>query len=177
MSLFSPHFLRFFPGKLILNFATVGKIGTNLKAPGTWGAVIGLLWYTIFFYGLNFWQFFLLFFVSVWFAIAICGEAERIMGQKDSPSIILDEVVSMPLCFYGIEKFHGQIENWRIFLLGFLLFRFFDILKPLGIRSLQNIKGGLGIVIDDVVAALFTLICIHLLFLCAIYCPFHCCGL
>jgi phosphatidylglycerophosphatase A len=51
---------------------------------------------------------------------------------------------------------------WKILLYGFFLFRFFDIIKPLGIRSLERLKGGVGIVVDDVAAALATCITLHM---------------
>ena len=54
--------------------------------------------------------------------------------------------------------------NWKWMLIGFILFRFFDILKPWPISWLdKQVKGGFGIMIDDILAGLFSLICLHLI--------------
>jgi phosphatidylglycerophosphatase A len=50
---------------------------------------------------------------------------------------------------------------WQIMLLGLILFRFFDIVKPMGIRSLQRLDGGRGIVFDDLAAAIYTCLVLH----------------
>ena len=80
--------------------------------------------------------------------------------------IVLDEFVAVPLVFFGLGGTNGLIAyygGWPILLLGFGLFRFFDILKPLGISRLQNLHGGVGCVADDLAAALASCICLHLL--------------
>jgi len=76
--------------------------------------------------------------------------------------VILDEFVVMPLCFLGWRSLVGPLPPWAVFLTGFALFRFFDILKPLGIRRLQDLPGGWGVVVDDVAAALASCAVMHL---------------
>jgi phosphatidylglycerophosphatase A len=85
------------------------------------------------------------------------------MGQKDPPSIILDEFCAMPLCFLGIERFAGQVAVWKILLCGFCIFRLLDVLKPFGIRALERFRGGVGIMVDDMAAALMTCLALHVI--------------
>ena len=62
----------------------------------------------------------------------------------------------MPLCFLGWRGLVGPWPPWAVFLAGLALFRLFDIWKPLGIRRLQDLPGGWGVVVDDIAAALAT---------------------
>ncbi|MCC5790338.1 MAG: phosphatidylglycerophosphatase A [Opitutales bacterium] len=160
--------LSLLPPRWIVQVATLGPIGQKLKAPGTWGSVVGFLWFTLLFAPMGeiwLWVFGSL---TVLAAVAICGEAEIIMGKRDPGEIILDEMVAVPFCFVGIMPLLHSDEfttppAWVILILAFLLFRFFDILKPLGIRRSQKLPRGWGVVIDDVLAALATAACLHLI--------------
>ena len=84
-------------------------------------------------------------------AIPICGAAERAYGKKDDGRIVADEYLTFPLCMVGLPA-----VPW-VMALAFLSHRVFDILKPPPARGLQALKGGLGIVIDDVFASLYAL--------------------
>jgi phosphatidylglycerophosphatase A len=83
------------------------------------------------------------------------------MGKKDPGEVILDEFVAMPLCFIGWRALPGPLPVWAVFLVGLGLFRLFDILKPFGIRRLQSLPAGWGVVIDDLVAALAACATMH----------------
>jgi phosphatidylglycerophosphatase A len=88
-------------------------------------------------------------------AVGLCGEAEVRLGKQDPGEVILDEFVAMPLCFLGWPALVATgWPVWAIYAAGFGLFRFFDILKPLGISRLQGLPGGWGVVVDDLAAAL-----------------------
>jgi len=100
--------------------------------------------------------------VSSYLAVAICGEAEVRLGRSDPGEIILDEFVAMPLCFIGWSELTVGISNGVVLLAGFTLFRFFDIVKPLGISRLQCWPAGWGVVVDDLAAALATCGALHL---------------
>lgn len=156
-----PAWIKRVPKVWILALATLGPIGNKLLAPGTWAAFIGLWFYVLCFRGLSFLSFFCLSALCVYIAILICDRAEHHLQTRDPDCIVLDEFVAMPICFLG---FHEHLEThglWGLLLLGFMLFRYFDIWKPLGIYKLQDLPGGLGIVIDDVVAALATNVLLH----------------
>lgn len=162
MRLQQPIWPRFLSTQLVLNLARLGPVGTRLPAPGTWGAAAGLLYFTVFFYPLGTVATVLLSTLACYLAVALCGEAEFRLARKDPGEVILDEFVVMPLCFLGWHHLAGPWPQWVLFLTGFLLFRFYDILKPLGIRRLQDLPGGWGVVMDDVAAALASCATMHL---------------
>lgn len=161
MKLVQPIWPRFLPTSSVLAAATLGPVGRRLPAPGTWGSVAGLLYFTVIFYPLSLVGSLLLSALGCYVAIAICGEAEYRLGRKDPGEVILDEFVAMPLCFLGWRQLVGPLPPWAVFLAGFALFRFFDILKPLGIRRLQDLPAGWGVVVDDVAAALAACVTLH----------------
>jgi phosphatidylglycerophosphatase A len=152
-----PVWIKTLSSKTVVGLATL-FVGERVVAPGTVGSGLGLLWYILFFYGDNFSWFLLKVIVSVYVAIVICGEAELRLKKKDPAGVILDEMVAMPVCFVTSDALQPRFKMWMILLGGFLFFRFFDIVKPLGIKKLQNFNGGIGIVIDDLIAAVYTAI-------------------
>ena len=85
-----------------------------------------------------------------------CSEAERTLGVHDAPAIILDEVWAM--------TFIVILNPWAVWLwpgllgIAFLLFRFFDIVKPPPLKHLARLTGGWGIMADDLGAAVYTVI-------------------
>lgn len=147
----------------VCGLATCGRLGYVRKGPGTVGSLVGLVLYTIFFYAVPVFSQVMALLLLTWFAIGICGEAERRLQKRDPGEIILDEVIAVPMCFIGIHYWTMQTGHlWLYMVLGFLLFRFFDILKPLGINRLQSYPQGIGVVADDIGAALYTLVLLHL---------------
>jgi len=161
----SPLWLRLIPSRYIVSVATVGPVGRVKKAPGTFGTVAGLVWFTLFFYHGGYFTYLLLGGLSVWFAVMWCGEAEVRLGKMDPPEVVLDEVVAVPFCFLGLQPylFADEGRAWAVILAGFILFRIFDIAKPFGIKRLQSLPGGGGVVADDVAAAFATCFCLHLI--------------
>jgi len=75
--------------------------------------------------------------------------------------VVLDEFVAIPLVYLGWPSLVAAAPGWVVLLAGFGLFRLFDILKPLGIRKLQDLPGGWGVVADDVAAALVACAALH----------------
>jgi phosphatidylglycerophosphatase A len=86
---------------------------------------------------------------SFFFASWISGEAERSWERKDHPRIVIDEIVGYLITMLWLPK------TILFIILGFILFRFFDIVKPPPIRLLEKVKGGYGVVLDDVVAGVY----------------------
>ena len=83
-------------------------------------------------------------------AIWIAGEAEKMLGKKDPGCIVIDEIAGMAVTLLAIPF---TLQNA---IAGFLLFRFFDVLKPPPIRTIdKKVHGGVGIVLDDVIAGVF----------------------
>lgn len=164
MSLSRPTWQRALSTKTVLACARLGPLGRNLPAPGTWGSLAGLLYFTVFFaHGLSPFGLLLLNLAGIYVAVALCGEAEVRLGRRDPGEVILDEFVAMPLCFLGWLQLAGTWPRWVVLVSGFLLFRLYDILKPFGIRRLQDLHGGWGVVVDDLAAALATCVTLHAL--------------
>lgn len=152
----------FLPRAVVLGAATLGPVGHWGRAPGTLGSMAGLLLYTAFIHHLSLPLQILSLLALTYLAIGFCGEAEARLFKRDPGEIILDEFIAMPWCFLGLGS-AMEPRMWLYMLLGFLLFRFFDIVKPLGIRKLQALPGGVGVVLDDLAAAAATCLCLHLL--------------
>jgi phosphatidylglycerophosphatase A len=163
MRLQQPIWPRFLPTATVLAFARLGPIGRKLPAPGTWGSVAGLLYFTVFFYPIGVLENLIFSAVGAYLAVALCGEAEFRLGRKDPGEVILDEFVAMPLCFLDWRALVGPLPPWVVFLVGFALFRLFDIVKPFGIRRLQDLPAGWGVVVDDLAAALAACVTMHLM--------------
>ena len=90
--------------------------------------------------------------------IGICGRAAHLMGEKDHPGIVFDEIVGFLITMIGAP------EGWLWVVMGLALFRLFDITKPWPIRWIERrFQGGFGIMLDDVAAGIFALICLQLI--------------
>ncbi len=155
MTLPEPRWPRIFSTRIVCAVATLGPLGRRLPAPGTWGSLAGLLYFLVFFRHVRWEVIFAWTVLAGYVAVAFCGEAARRLGKTDPGEVILDEFVVMPLVFFGWRAgYLAGLPDWAVLLAGFGLFRFYDILKPLGIRRLEKWPGGWGIVADDVAAAL-----------------------
>ena len=91
--------------------------------------------------------------VGVWAG----GAEERRCGRHDPGQVVIDEVVGQLLTFGGATAL-----NPRSFLAAYLLFRFFDVLKPPPARQLERLHGGLGIMADDMMAGVFAAAALYL---------------
>lgn len=140
--------------RIILFLATLGGIGYLPKASGTYGSLVGLVLPIMLAERFSLSTYSMGLSAGVVLSVVCCHVAEKLLGEKDPSAVILDECIAMPFCFLGLQPFGPPGVFW---LLGFALFRCFDILKPLGIKRLQSLPGGLGIVVDDLAAAL----CVH----------------
>jgi phosphatidylglycerophosphatase A len=152
---------------MIVSLATLGPLG-KLKAPGTWGSAVGLAWWALVVQNLatpRGWIHEICFNgLVILAAIFICGAAAELLKKKDPSEVVLDEMVAMPLVFFLNPHLHlGTKLGFVMVLLGFGLFRFFDIVKPLGIRWIEKAPGGVGVVADDVVAALYANLTLQLI--------------
>ena len=135
--------------KIVLFLATGAGSGYLPWMPGTAGSLVGILLY----YSLRSMPRgpYLAFVVAFFFlAVWASGLAEVIFGSKDPQRIVIDEVVGM-LVTLALLPF-----SWRTVLVGFVLFRLFDIWKPFPVRLVQdNVPGGWGVVGDDVMAGIY----------------------
>jgi len=143
-------------------------VGRIPFAPGTFGSLVGLLWFAVLLLPGNPWfglgGMLAAIFLSVW----LCGAAEKILNRTDPGSVVLDEIVAVPLCFavwlvqylarHGVLPEPGYFfsrDGWPLTLAVFASFRLFDVIKPWPVRQSQRLPGGWGVTIDDVLAALY----------------------
>ena len=126
-------------------------------ASGTFGTLWGLpLYYWLSAVSIR-GQIFIVF-GSICLAIYIAGRAEKILAVKDPSQVVIDEIVGYLTAMIGIPF------SWTGAIVGFFIFRLMDILKPYPIRKIdQNLPGGWGIVLDDVLAGVYSLIIVRLL--------------
>ncbi len=134
---------------IILFIAQGAYSGRSPFAPGTAGTVVGVLlylairnlgtaWYSLITVAVTV--------VGTWAA----GEADRILGTKDNSTIVIDEIAG-----YLVAMFLVPFAWWSV-IAGFFLFRLFDIWKPWPLYGLQKIPGGMGVMIDDIGAGVYT---------------------
>lgn len=139
-----------------VHFLALG-FGTGLipLMPGTFGSLAAVpILYAMSFVTLE--VFIAITVFSFLLGIYLCGKTARDMKMHDHGSIVWDEVAGMMVTFIAIPI------NPLSLLLGFLLFRFFDILKPWPIRVFdKRVHGGFGIMIDDIVAGALACACLH----------------
>jgi phosphatidylglycerophosphatase A len=143
--------------RLALVLATGLGVGLAPVMPGTFGTLLGLplAW------GLSKsgWPLSiqLAAMIAIFLAgIPICDRAARLFGKKDPGCVVFDEIAAVPFVFL-LEGF-----TFSTAILGFVWFRVFDISKPWPVRRLERLPGGLGIMIDDIVAAIFAAVALWL---------------
>ena len=129
-------------------FATWFGLGLLSPAPGTWGSLAALIiWYFAEFLHSSIHIILPIFILFSWL---VCSKASQDSHSKDHSAIVIDEVAGMLVTLSFVS--HGIMT----YICAFLLFRLFDIWKPWPISwADKNMKGGLGILLDDLIAGLF----------------------
>lgn len=161
---------------LILWLAQGFGVGRIPFAPGTFGSVVGLAWFWILLLPGSPLLFLIGVLASIFVCVWLCGAGEKILKQRDPGSIVMDEIIAIPICFAGwlavlffkkgfwpAPEFFFSGKNALLTVGVFLLFRLFDIAKPWPVRQIQSLSGGWGVTIDDVLAALYVNIAILLI--------------
>jgi len=131
-------------------------IGFLQYMPGTFGTLLmGVPSYILISY-LTIRYYIIIVFLGILLGIRICSLAERVLHEADAPAIIWDEV-----CGYWLTML-GAPTGITWIVVGFFAFRFFDIVKPWPINLIQQkVHGGLGIMLDDIMAAIYASCIIH----------------
>ena len=134
--------------------ATGFGAGFSPFAPGTAGAALAtLIWYvmsTFFSTSFLLYTIILLILSVTILGIMSANVLEPVWGE-DPSRIVVDEMVGVWIALLAVIPF-----NWYYMLFAFILFRLFDIFKPLGIRKMEKIKGGLGVMMDDILAGIYS---------------------
>lgn len=135
--------------------ATACHVGRIRPGPGTWGSAIGvILWVLVGNFAGESWRTLSVFGIAV-LLTALGMRAStlvaRATGLEDPSFVIIDEVVGQLFALIGAPI------TWKVGVAGFLLFRLFDITKPFPVRHLESLPEGIGIVMDDIGAGLYSL--------------------
>jgi len=144
--------------------------------PGTWGSIVGLLiaYGLIAVFGAD-----ALLLQNILIAAGLVSaalgvwaghRAEKIFDRKDASQIVIDEVCGQIISFVFIAPYLVRLgPQWRWWMVaGFALFRAFDIFKPYPINRLQDLSGGFGVVMDDVLAGIYAAVLLSLLLMLAV---------
>jgi phosphatidylglycerophosphatase A len=159
--------------RVSLAIATAFGLGYLPKAPGTWGSLggvvisLGVLWL-----GsrhaleamrierdVNFWtvgmtssyaDYAIALLIAI-IGVYVADRAAKYAGKKDPQFVVIDEVSGQMIAYFS----PFTVLNWKSFLLGFILFRVFDIWKPFPARQAESLPGGLGIMADDWIAGIY----------------------
>ena len=141
--------------------ATFGGIGYLKPGPGTWGSVGAVvLWALISWHippAAHTSATIVAAVVVTLIGIPAATSIVRATGIKDPQFVVIDEVAGQLVALIAVPW------GWKTVLVGFILFRFFDILKPPPVRQLERLPEGFGIVVDDLGAGVYALIIVHLL--------------
>lgn len=165
---------------LALVIATCG-VGYLPLAPGTWGSLVGIGVYALvrgiamkLFFGaaagrnlnlLHIYYGVVAFELAVVLMITLVGiwaasHTEKLSGRKDPSKVVIDEVAGQFIALMPVPFMVGAA--WWSTILAFVLFRIFDIVKPYPARKLESLHGGLGIMLDDVVAGVYAAVVVAL---------------
>jgi phosphatidylglycerophosphatase A len=125
------------------------------RAPGTFGSVVGVVaaWWLL---ELPLPARVGIVLAVIAFGVYICGESARRLGRHDDQRIVFDEIAGVLLTSLAVPE-----KSFLALVLVFVFFRIFDIVKPWPIRDVDHsLKGGLGIMLDDLIAALYAAACV-----------------
>lgn len=139
--------------KLISSFFYIGH---SPYMPGTVGSIGGLVIYFMVRTNDILYAFGILFIFTL--GVMFAGEAEKIYKHKDPRMIVIDEATGMLLSLFCVPFSMFSV------ILGFFLFRIFDILKPPPAKRMEKLTGSMGIMFDDIIAAIYTNLILQVIF-------------
>ena len=140
--------IRISTNSFLTNIATIGYLGYIPFAPGTFGSLFALILFLL--TDLSLYAHLALIFAGALVGTYASTVAEKALNEKDSGKIIIDEFIGFYVSVLYLPK------TWGFAVAAFLLFRFFDILKPLFIAKLEKtLSNGLGIMADDILAGIY----------------------
>ena len=142
--------------------ASIFYIGYLPVAPGTLGSLAAIILYYFICYSAAIMTIVTLAVIILGFLTA--GRVEKIFREKDPGEIVIDEFAGMLISLYRLPPTMGYVVT------GFLLFRFFDIVKPKPISSLEKLKGSMGIMSDDIVAGVYANIILQVVYILNLLC-------
>ena len=159
--------------RVSLAIATAFGLGYLPKAPGTWGSLggaaisLGMAWIVSrkmlqqlnMERDANFWtvgltpgcaEYVIVVLIAI-LGVCVADQAAKYAGMRDPQFVVIDEVSGQMITYF----FPFTVLNWKSLVLGFILFRVFDIWKPFPARQAESLPGGLGIMADDWIAGIY----------------------
>ena len=131
--------------------------GCSPYAPGTMGTLVAVPVYLLI-AGVSLGQYLLIILLMFVIGVWLCARTAEKLAVHDHPGIVWDEIVGYLVTMVAAPK------GWVWLIVGFVLFRFFDIVKPWPISVAdKRISGGFGIMFDDVLAGIAAFVCLHLI--------------
>lgn len=139
-----------------IHFITCGFGVGVLPAPGTWGTLLGVVVYLLI-HPLPLWLYLVIVALLNVAGVFLCNKVNKDLNTDDHPAAVWDEIAAFPIVMIAIPL------TWYWVVIGFLLFRFFDIVKPGPIGWLdRHVHGGIGVMLDDIAAALASLLLLQI---------------
>lgn len=143
--------------KTLIYVATFFNIGKIPFAPGSWASLITtIIIYLLYPYFNSTLNLILSFSLILLLGIPAASQAEKYFKKKDPRECVIDEVAGQMLCLILLPHTYGY------YLAAFFIFRLFDIFKPFPIKQCEKLSGGLGIILDDLIAGLYTFILLEI---------------
>ena len=140
--------------KLVKMFSTWFYVGDLPGAPGTAASAVAVLMVVIF--APNTFLYILVTIAVTVLGFAVSGRMETILDRKDPGCIVIDEVAGVMIAFFLLPL------TWPVIITAFFLFRAFDMFKIYPVNKFEEIEGGTGVMMDDLVAGLYTNIVMQL---------------
>ena len=137
--------------------ATCFKVGYLPLAPGTWGSIFAILVWWVLLKDLDLLIFGIVIILFFFIGIIVSNVIIDQNDNNDPSYIIIDELVGQWLALWILP------DGYFYIIIAFILFRFFDIIKPWPIRFMEQLPKGLGVMCDDLTAGLITLILIQII--------------
>ena len=142
--------------RALMMLATLGPVGFFKPAPGSWGSAAAVVLAAIFAM-LSPWLLEIATLLVCLLGVLAAGRYQTVTSRHDAPEVVIDEVAGQWIALLAVPL------DWRWYLLAFLLFRLFDIVKPGPVRMAENLPGGIGVMADDIVAGVLADACLLLI--------------
>ena len=148
-------------------FLTLFKIGNIKYAPGTIASIFTCILFIILNHYFSIFTIFILTLLVFFYSFVAINNSYQNFNSQDPQEIVIDEFIGQMLPLIAIPIYETLFPTHKLYycIAAFLIFRFFDILKPFPINYIDNnTKGALGIILDDIVAGFFSIIVLSILF-------------
>ncbi|MBF0215631.1 MAG: phosphatidylglycerophosphatase A [Candidatus Omnitrophica bacterium] len=141
--------------KAMIKISTLFGAGDLPFCPGTWGSVPGVL--LVIFLHKHLVLYVLAFVIFFLVGLLVSGQTSTILNESDPPRVVIDEFACVFPVYFYIPL------NIKAVIIGFIIYRVLDILKPPPARQIESLPGGIGIMLDDLIVAIYSNILLRFL--------------